>query len=202
MDFGVFIRNTHKEQVPMEQRPLGRTGVSVSKLCLGAMMFGEWGTKDHDESIRIIHRALEAGVNLIDTADVYSASDLVHAGKVRYIGHSTWPASAIVEAQWTSKERALERFMSEQPSYSILTRAVELDILATCARFAWGSSATARSPPAGCRAGIAGTPSRRDRPRCPASGSSTASTFPCRKTSASSTRPTCSPGSPRKLASP
>ena len=43
----------------MEHRPLGRTGVSVSKLCLGAMMFGDWGTKDHDESIRIIHRALE-----------------------------------------------------------------------------------------------------------------------------------------------
>ena len=56
----------------MEQRPLGRTGVSVSKLCLGAMMFGDWGTKDHGESIRIIHRALDAGINFIDTADVYS----------------------------------------------------------------------------------------------------------------------------------
>jgi aryl-alcohol dehydrogenase-like predicted oxidoreductase len=56
----------------MEQRILGRTGVSVSKLCLGAMMFGDWGTKDHDESIRIIHRALDAGINFIDTADVYS----------------------------------------------------------------------------------------------------------------------------------
>jgi len=59
----------------MEHRSLGRTGVSVSKLCLGAMMFGEWGTKDHDESIRIIHRALDAGINFIDTADVYSAGE-------------------------------------------------------------------------------------------------------------------------------
>ncbi len=52
----------------MEHRPLGRTGVAVSKLCLGAMMFGDWGNKDHDESIRIIHRALDAGINFIDTA--------------------------------------------------------------------------------------------------------------------------------------
>src|SRR3979409_2685443 len=59
----------------MEQRRLGRTGVSVSKLCLGAMMFGDWGTKDHDESIRIIHRALDAGINFIDTADVYSQGE-------------------------------------------------------------------------------------------------------------------------------
>jgi aryl-alcohol dehydrogenase-like predicted oxidoreductase len=56
----------------MDLRHLGRTGVQVSKLCLGAMMFGDWGTKDHDESIRIIHRALDAGINFIDTADVYS----------------------------------------------------------------------------------------------------------------------------------
>ena len=59
----------------MEHRPLGRTGVSVSKLCLGAMMFGDWGTKDHDESIRIIHRALGIGINFIDTADVYSQGE-------------------------------------------------------------------------------------------------------------------------------
>src|SRR5213078_1439916 len=59
----------------MELRPLGRTGVSVSKLCLGAMMFGDWGNKDHDESIRIIHRALDAGINFIDTADVYSRGE-------------------------------------------------------------------------------------------------------------------------------
>src|SRR3990170_3593056 len=57
----------------MELRPLGRTGVQVSKLCLGTMMFGAWGNPDHDDSIRIIHRALDAGINFIDTADVYSA---------------------------------------------------------------------------------------------------------------------------------
>jgi aryl-alcohol dehydrogenase-like predicted oxidoreductase len=56
----------------MEYRPLGRTGISVSELCLGAMMFGAAGNPDHDESIRIIHRALDAGINVIDTADVYS----------------------------------------------------------------------------------------------------------------------------------
>src|SRR5829696_8894834 len=59
----------------MEYRALGRTGVSVSPLCLGAMMFGAWGNPDHDESIRIIHRALDAGINFIDTADVYSRGE-------------------------------------------------------------------------------------------------------------------------------
>src|SRR4051794_8762518 len=59
----------------MEHRPLGRTGVSVSKLCLGAMMFGPWGNPEHDESIRIIHAALDAGINFIDTADVYSGGE-------------------------------------------------------------------------------------------------------------------------------
>src|SRR4051794_33490685 len=59
----------------LEHRPLGRTGVSVSKLCLGAMMFGAWGEPDHDESIRIIHTALDAGINFIDTADVYSRGE-------------------------------------------------------------------------------------------------------------------------------
>jgi aryl-alcohol dehydrogenase-like predicted oxidoreductase len=55
----------------MELRALGRTGVKVSPLCLGAMMFGAWGETDHDESIRIIHTALDAGINFIDTAPVY-----------------------------------------------------------------------------------------------------------------------------------
>ena len=59
----------------MELRPLGRTGVEVSPLCLGAMMFGEWGNPDHDESIRIVHRALDAGINFVDTADVYSGGE-------------------------------------------------------------------------------------------------------------------------------
>ncbi|MFL5822667.1 MAG: aldo/keto reductase [Solirubrobacteraceae bacterium] len=198
----------------MQYRPLGRTGVKVSPLCLGAMMFGAWGNTDHQDCERIIHRALDAGVNFIDTADVYSRgeseeivgqaltqgrrdnvilatkvhgsmgddpnqfgnsrrwitmevenslrrlrtdwidlyqihrpehdtdieetlgalSDLVHAGKVRYVGSSTFPASQIVEAQWTARERGLERFVSEQPPYSMLIRAVEADVLPTCQR--------------------------------------------------------------------
>jgi aryl-alcohol dehydrogenase-like predicted oxidoreductase len=202
----------------MEYRPLGRTGVQVSKLCLGAMMLGDWGTRDHDESIRIIHRALDAGINFVDTADVYSngesevivgkalaggrrddvvlatkvhmpmgedpnrrgnsrrwiireaeeslrrlgtdwidlyqihrydpgtdldetlgaLTDLVRAGKVRYLGHSTWPVSAIVEAQWTARDRARERFTCEQPPYSILTRGIETDVLPTCQRYGMG----------------------------------------------------------------
>ena len=59
----------------MEYRTLGRTGVQVSPLCLGAMMFGAWGEKDHDTSIRIIHAALDAGINFVDTADVYSQGE-------------------------------------------------------------------------------------------------------------------------------
>ena len=59
----------------MHDRPLGRTGVQVSNLCLGTMMFGAWGNQDHDDSIRIIHAALDAGVNFVDTADVYSAGE-------------------------------------------------------------------------------------------------------------------------------
>src|SRR6516225_2054902 len=59
----------------MELRNLGATGVEVSKLSLGAMMFGAWGNTDHDDGIRIIHAALDAGINLVDTADVYSAGE-------------------------------------------------------------------------------------------------------------------------------
>ncbi len=59
----------------MEYRGLGRTGMQVSPLCLGAMMFGAWGERDHDASIKIIHRALDAGINFIDTADVYSLGE-------------------------------------------------------------------------------------------------------------------------------
>jgi aryl-alcohol dehydrogenase-like predicted oxidoreductase len=59
----------------MDYRPLGRTGVSVSQLCLGAMMFGAFGNPDHDESIKIIRSALDAGINFIDTADGYSAGE-------------------------------------------------------------------------------------------------------------------------------
>lgn len=56
----------------MEYRTLGRTGISVSPLCLGTMMFGAWGNTDHDECVRIVHRALDAGINFVDTADVYA----------------------------------------------------------------------------------------------------------------------------------
>jgi aryl-alcohol dehydrogenase-like predicted oxidoreductase len=197
----------------MELRSFGRTGVKVSPLCLGAMMFGAWGNPDHDESIAIIHRALDAGINFIDTADVYSRgeseeivgkalagrrdevflatkvhgsmgddpnqfgnsrrwivaevesslrrldtdwidlyqihrpeldtdidetlgalTDLVRAGKVRYIGSSTFPPSQIVEAQWVAERRGRERFVCEQPPYSILVRGIENDVLPTARR--------------------------------------------------------------------
>jgi aryl-alcohol dehydrogenase-like predicted oxidoreductase len=181
-------------------------------------MFGAWGNPDHDDSVRIIHRALDAGINFIDTADVYSQgeseeivakalaggrrddvvlatkvhgrmgddpnrygnsrrwivkevenslrrlktdwidlyqihrpepetdidetlgalSDLVLQGKVRTIGSSTFPASAIVEAQWTAERRARERFMCEQPPYSLLVRGIEADVLPTCKRYGMG----------------------------------------------------------------
>jgi aryl-alcohol dehydrogenase-like predicted oxidoreductase len=59
----------------MRMRTLGGTGIKVSPYCLGAMMFGAWGNTDHEDSIRIIHAALDAGLNFIDTADVYSAGE-------------------------------------------------------------------------------------------------------------------------------
>ncbi len=207
----------------MQQRVLGATGLRVSGLCLGAMMFGEWGNADHADCVRIIHRALDAGINFIDTADIYSAgeseeivgkalaggrrdevilatkfhnpmgpganqrgnsrrwivqavdsslrrlgtdwidlyqahrpdpdtdidetlgvlSDLVHAGKIRYIGGSTFPADMIVEAQWVAERRGRERYVCEQPPYSLLARGVEREVLPVCERhrlgvLAWG----------------------------------------------------------------
>lgn len=59
----------------MKRRTLGATGMSVSELSLGAMMFGAMGNRDHDDAVRVIHRALDAGVNVIDTADVYSQGE-------------------------------------------------------------------------------------------------------------------------------
>src|SRR4051794_19731970 len=59
----------------MQLRSLGSTGVQVSPLCLGTMMFGAWGNTDHDDCIRIIHAALDAGINFVDTADVYSRGE-------------------------------------------------------------------------------------------------------------------------------
>jgi aryl-alcohol dehydrogenase-like predicted oxidoreductase len=64
----------------MRMRTLGGTGIKVSPYCLGAMMFGAWGNPDHDESIRVIHHALDAGINFVDTADVYSKWVPGHAG--------------------------------------------------------------------------------------------------------------------------
>src|SRR3954451_19118830 len=201
----------------MEYRSLGRTGVQVSKLCLGTMVFGDWGNADHDDSIRIIHRALDAGINFVDTADVYSAgeseeivgkalkgrrdnvvlatklgvpmgedpnhrggsrrwiidevenslrrldtdhidlyqlhrpdphtdidetlaalTDLVTQGKVRYIGSSSFNAGQIVDAQWTARDRRLERFRTEHPPYSLLVRGIELDVLPTAQRHGMG----------------------------------------------------------------
>src|SRR4051794_37162010 len=201
----------------MEYRRLGRTGVQVSKLCLGTMMFGAWGNSDHDDSTRVIHAALDAGINFIDTADVYSAgeseeivgkalrgrrddvvlatkffmpmgddpnrrggsrrwivkavedslrrlgtdwidlyqvhrpdpqtdveetlgalTDLVRQGKVRSIGSSSYSGSEIVEAQWVARDRRLERFRTEQPPYSLLTRGIELDVLPTARRHGMG----------------------------------------------------------------
>ena len=201
----------------MQYRTLGRTGIKVSAYALGAMMFGAVGNPDHDDSVRIIHKALDAGINFIDTADAYShgeseeivgkalkgrrdsivvatkvhlpmgddpnergnsrrwimtevenslrrlqtdyidlyqihrpdpdtdieetlsaLSDLIHAGKVRAIGSSTMPASDIVEAQWVAERRGLERFRTEQPTYSILSRGIETEVLPVAQRYGMG----------------------------------------------------------------
>jgi aryl-alcohol dehydrogenase-like predicted oxidoreductase len=196
---------------------LGGTGIKVTPICLGAMMLGPWGNPDRAEGIRIIQAALDAGINFIDTADVYSRgvaeeivgealkgrrddvvlatkvhgsmgddpnmagnsrrwivrevenslrrlrtdyidlyqihrpepdtdidetlsalSDLVHAGKVRAIGSSTFPAEQIVEAQWVAERRGYVRFRSEQPPYSMIVRGIETSVLPTCARYGMG----------------------------------------------------------------
>ena len=92
----------------MQYRTLGRTGIKVSPYALGAMMFGAIGNPDHDDSIRIIHKALDAGINFIDTADAYSdgeseeivgkalkgrRDDVVLATKVRTARWATIPTS-------------------------------------------------------------------------------------------------------------
>jgi aryl-alcohol dehydrogenase-like predicted oxidoreductase len=210
----------------MNYRNLGRTGIQVTPYCLGAMMFGAWGNKDHDECIRIIHTALDGGINFIDTADAYSGgeseeivakalkgrredvvlatkfympmgkdpnmaggsrrwilkevenslrrlgtdyidlyqihrpvpgtdidetlgalSDLIHQGKVRVIGSSTFPAEEIVEAQWVAEKRSRERFTCEQPPYSLFARGIETAVLPTCEKY--GMGVIAWSPLAG-----------------------------------------------------
>jgi aryl-alcohol dehydrogenase-like predicted oxidoreductase len=190
----------------MEHRLLGRTGVRVSPLCLGAMNLG--GPTPADEGIRIVHAAMDAGVNFIDTADVYHAgasevvvgkaladrrdrvvlatkvhgrtgpgpneagnsrlhimraceaslrrlgtdyidlyqvhrpspdipvdetlgalTDLVRAGKVRYIGCSTHPAWMVMDALGESDRRGLARYVSEQPPYNLLDRRIENELV-------------------------------------------------------------------------
>lgn len=59
----------------IEQRILGCTGISVSKFALGTMHLGAWGNTDHDESVRLVHQAIDAGINIIDTADMYSGGE-------------------------------------------------------------------------------------------------------------------------------
>ncbi|AQA09773.1 aldo/keto reductase [Streptomyces malaysiensis] len=201
----------------MKTRELGRTGIRVSPYCLGTMVFNQMGNPDHDDCVRIIHRALDSGINFIDTADVYghgeseeivgkalkgrrddivlatkvngrinedpnrggssrrwivteveqslrrlrtdhidlyqvhhpdphtdieetlsALTDLVRSGKVRAIGSSNLPASEIVEAQWVADRRGLHRFRTEQPTYSILNRAIEREVLPVCHRYGMG----------------------------------------------------------------
>ncbi len=74
-----------------------------------------------------------------DIEDTLGAlTDLVHQGKIRYLGHSTFPATEIVEAQWAARDRNLQRFVCEQPPYSMLARGIEADVLPTCARYGLG----------------------------------------------------------------
>lgn len=201
----------------MDYVRLGGTGLRVSPLCLGCMMFGGWGNTDHEDCVRIIHEALDAGINFLDTANVYSfgeseeivgkalkgnrddvvlatkfhapmgegpndrgnhrkhifrsvedslrrldtdyidlyqvhrpepktdieetlgaLTDLVRQGKVLYVGSSTFPPSEIVEAQWAAERRNLERFVSEQPPYSILVRGIEREMLPAARSYRMG----------------------------------------------------------------
>lgn len=199
----------------MEYRVLGRTGAKVSPLCLGCMNFG-WGTEEAD-AIKIIHRALDEGINFVDTADVYgqgasetitgkalkkkrdgvflatkvhgkmgegpndqgnsrlhimqgcdaslkrlgvdhidlyqihrpqsgvpidetlrALDDLIRAGKVRYIGTSTFAAWQLVESLWQSEKWQLNRFVCEQPPYNLLDRRIERELLPLAQTYGFG----------------------------------------------------------------
>jgi aryl-alcohol dehydrogenase-like predicted oxidoreductase len=201
----------------MQYRTLGRIGVQVSTLVLGAMNFGKIGRTTQDEATAIVDAALEAGINLIDTADMYSGgeseemvgkaiagrrddivlatkaslpmgdernhqgssrrwlvteldnslrrlgvdhvdlyqihrwdpstsdeetlsalTDLQRAGKIRYFGSSTFPAYRIVQAQWAAREYHLSRYVTEQPSYSILQRGIETHVLPVTEEYGLG----------------------------------------------------------------
>ena len=200
-------------------RTLGRTGVQVSPLCLGAMMFGAWGNPDHDESIRIIHRpstpastsstpptSTRAGSPRRSSARPWPAggadevvlatkvhvpmgddpnrpgnsrrwimqevreqpaparhrldrplpdpparprhatstrrsgalTDLVRAGQDPLLRQLHVPRPQIVEAQWVAERRGRERFVTEQPPYSILVRGIEADVLPVCQQYGMG----------------------------------------------------------------
>mgnify|MGYP001273261044 CR=1 FL=1 len=103
-----------------------------------------------------IHKAVDASLKRLNTdyIDLYQVhrpdastdidetlgalSDLVHSGKIRLLGSSTFPAEQIVEAQWASERRNRERFLVEQPPYSIFARRIEADVLPTCQRYGIG----------------------------------------------------------------
>ena len=201
----------------MQYRTLGRTGVQVSSLALGAMNFGRLGRTTQDEAGAVVDAALEAGVNLIDTADMYgrgeseemvgkaiagrrddivlatkatlpmsdernhrgssrrwlitaledslrrlgvdhvdlyqihrwdpstgdeetlsALTDLQRAGKIRYFGSATFPAYRIVQGQWAAREHHLSRYVTEQPSYSILQRGIETHVLPVTEQYGLG----------------------------------------------------------------
>jgi aryl-alcohol dehydrogenase-like predicted oxidoreductase len=201
----------------MQYRTLGRTGVQVSSLALGAMNFGAIGRTSQEDATAIIDAALAAGINVIDTADRYSGgqseefvgkaiagrrddivlatkatlpmgdernhqgssrrwlvtalddslrrlgvehvdlyqihrwdpttsdeetlaalTDLQRAGKIRYFGSSTFPAYRIVQAQWAARANHLSRYVTEQPSYSILQRGIETDVLPVTEQYGLG----------------------------------------------------------------
>ena len=193
----------------MEYRSLGRTGTKVSTLCLGCLMFG--GRTNETDSMDIIDRAIDGGINFFDTANMYvrgrseemvgkafqrngkrprivlatkvhfrmddedpnaqgnsrrhiieqceaslrrlqtdyidlyqihrpcsdipidetlrALDDLIRAGKVRYIGSSTFAAWQVVESLWASKELGLNRFICEQPPYHLLDRSIERELV-------------------------------------------------------------------------
>ncbi|MFJ2893301.1 aldo/keto reductase [Streptomyces sp. NPDC087218] len=201
----------------MQYRTLGRTGVQVGSLALGAMNFGRIGRTTQDEVTALVDAAVEGGINLIDTADMYGGgeseemvgkaiagrrddivlatkagmpmgegpnhrggsrrwlvtalddslrrlgvdhidlyqlhrwdpatddeetlsalTDLQRAGKIRYFGSSTFPAHRLVQAQWAARENRLSRYVTEQPSYSILQRGAEAHVLPVTEQYGLG----------------------------------------------------------------
>ena len=119
-------------------------------------------------------------------------------GKVRYIGSSTYPAAEIVEAQWAARDRRLQRYVTEQPPYSILVRGIEADVLPTCARYGMGVILWAPLASGWLSGRWRKDAERPDSTR--ADGCPRATTCRCPATSTSSTSPTRSRSSPRRRA--